>query len=220
MNSDSLNPPDAILFDLDGTLVDSEPLHWQSVITVLEQHGVGAAAHQLEPPVGWSDGPFWAEMRRRFDLPSTVAELCEARTHAFICGMEAEGITPTPGVALCLEHLCDRGVTVALVSASPMKQVMVMLKALGLDGHFACIVSGHDDTPRNKPHPEPYLNCAERLALPISACWAVEDSPTGVRSAYAAGARVFALAGHDLDPDVTPLIFAHLGSVGELVKWV
>ncbi|MFE7458091.1 MULTISPECIES: HAD family hydrolase [unclassified Streptomyces] len=193
--------PAAVLFDMDGTLVDTEVLWWETAREVAAGLGhrltdadapevVGravadTAAHLIEVTGGDSSAlPGTAADDRAAALARTAAEL----TDSFFRKVDA-GAPLRPGAAALLASLEGAGVPFALVSASPRSVVDAVVAGSLAGVDFAFTLSA-DDTVRTKPHPDPYRAAAERFAAEPSACVAVEDSPDGTASADAAGCAV------------------------------
>ncbi|MYW33001.1 HAD family phosphatase, partial [Streptomyces sp. SID2119] len=114
----------------------------------------------------------------------------------FLTAVE-KGVRLRPGARDLLDRLADGNIPAALVSASPRRVVDAVLKTLGAEVFRTTVADGETD--RSKPHPDPYLEAAARLDLPPGACLVVEDSPTGIAAAEAAGCRVVAV------PSATPV---------------
>ncbi|MCX5015642.1 HAD family phosphatase [Streptomyces sp. NBC_00555] len=177
----------AVLFDMDGTLVDTEVLWWRTTEEVAD--GLGHRLTDADAPevVGRAVEDTAAHLVRAVgggDPAAIAAEL----TERFFRRVEA-GAPMRPGAQRLLTALEAEGVPFALVSASP--RVVVDSVVGGSLAHvpFAFTVSA-DDTERTKPHPDPYRAAAGRLGLETGACVAVEDSPDGAASAEAAGCGV------------------------------
>jgi HAD superfamily hydrolase (TIGR01509 family) len=111
----------------------------------------------------------------------------------------AEGVTPLPGAIRLLDDLRAADMPVALVSASPRQIVDTVLRTIGAE-RFALVVAA-EDTVRAKPLPDPYLKAAANLGVAPAECVAVEDSPTGLAAAHAAGCRAVAVSGGMTVPD-------------------
>ncbi|WP_254812621.1 HAD family hydrolase [Streptomyces cavourensis] len=192
--------PAAVLFDMDGTLVDTEVLWWETAREVAAGLGhrltdadapevVGravadTAAHLIEVTGVGSPVPSHAAEARSAALERTAAEL----TDSFFRKVDA-GAPLRPGAAALLASLEAAGVPFALVSASPRSVVDAVVAGALAGVDFAFTLSA-DDTVRTKPHPDPYRAAAERFAADPAACVAVEDSPDGTASADAAGCAV------------------------------
>ncbi|OKI49248.1 HAD family hydrolase [Streptomyces sp. MJM1172] len=177
----------AVLFDMDGTLVDTEVLWWRTTEEVAD--GLGHALTDADAPevVGRAVEDTAAHLVRAAgagDAATVAAEL----TENFFRKVEA-GAPMRPGAMGLLTELAAQGVPFALVSASPRVVVDSVVGGSLTRVPFAFTLSA-DDTPRTKPHPDPYRAAAERLGLAPRECVAVEDSPDGAASAEAAGCGV------------------------------
>jgi HAD superfamily hydrolase (TIGR01509 family) len=190
------HPLKAVLFDMDGTLVDTEELWWQAVEHVAATLGYELTDADLPDVLGRSVGHAAALVRRATGTDASLAALA-ADLHVQFASRVESRIVVRPGAVELLDHLPSHGITVGLVSASPRSVVDTVLRTLGAD-RFAVTVTA-DDTEHTKPAPDPYLMAAHMLGVPTTACVAIEDSPAGVRSAETAGCRVLAV------PSLTPI---------------
>ncbi|RDV52627.1 HAD family phosphatase [Streptomyces sp. IB2014 011-12] len=174
---------------MDGTLVDTEVLWWETAREVAA--GLGHRLSDADAPevVGRAVADTAAHLigvtgADPAELPATAAEL----TDSFFRKVDA-GAPLRPGAAALLASLEAAGVPFALVSASPRSVVDAVVAGSLAGVDFAFTLSA-DDTVRTKPHPDPYRAAAERFAADPAACVAVEDSPDGTASADAAGCAV------------------------------
>lgn len=178
----------AVLFDLDGTLHDSDPAWQAALLALAERHELIAAAGAFEGLTGLSTPEAVALVHGRLgivggDVPGDVRWLEER-----VARVLAERAAWHPGALDLVREVRRRGFPTALVTSSCRQVVDSLLTALP-DEPFDVVVTG-DDVERTKPDPEPYLLAAARLATDPAECVAVEDSPTGVASAAAAGCGV------------------------------
>ncbi|MFJ3583136.1 HAD-IA family hydrolase [Streptomyces sp. NPDC090127] len=182
--------PQAVLLDMDGTLVDTEALWWRTAREVAEGIGHRLTDADTSEVVGRCVADtavhLWRVSGTERPLDALVAEL-DAR---FLAAVEEE-TTVLPGAGELLGTLRDLGIPTALVTASPRPVVESVLKLLGAESFQVTVTA--DDTDRTKPHPEPYLAAARALGVDPAGCLAVEDSPAGIAAAEAAGCRVAAV---------------------------
>ena len=196
---------EAVLFDMDGTLIDSEPMWWAAMERVAEQLGGTLTRELLESTTGLS-------------IPSSVAMLLEhigsdhdpTAAEALLLTMTgelfAEEVRWQPGADELIDGIRQAGLKVALVTNSPRSVVDLALGLLG-DHRFDVTVAG-DEVANGKPDPEPYLLAVDSLGLTPGVCLAVEDSLSGTESAIAAGVAVLVVPSGVEVPDGPGRIFA------------
>lgn len=184
----------AVLWDMDGTLVDSEP-YWLAAEKALVETAGAVWNPAILPHMIGSALLRSAELLREwFALDLAPQVIVDTLIDDVLDRMERDGVPWRPGARELLLALADAGVPCALVTMSWKRMVDVVLDQLP-DGAFAAVVTG-DAVTRGKPHPEPYLTAARALGVDVARCVAIEDSTPGVASAEAAGARVLAVEAH------------------------
>ncbi|WP_245984604.1 HAD family hydrolase [Streptomyces tateyamensis] len=186
--------PSAVLFDMDGTLVDTEHLWWDATEEVAARIGYRLGPVDLPEVLGHAVEHTAAHLDRAAPDSPGAAELAARLNSSFTARVAAQ-VVPRPGALALLASLRDAAVPTALVSASPRQVVDLVLTHLGRD--WFTITLAAEDTERTKPDPAPYLAAAARLGLDPARCVAVEDTPTGVASAAAAGCAVLAVPSSD-----------------------
>ncbi|MGW1074117.1 HAD family hydrolase [Streptomyces sp. NPDC002537] len=186
----------AVLLDMDGTLVDTEGFWWEVEVAVFAELGHRLLEEYRAVVVG---GPMTRSAS--FLIQATGAKIALAELTALLNSrfseMIGQGVPLMPGARRLLAELAAHSVPTALVSASHREIIDRVLHTLGAE-NFTLTVAG-DEMERTKPHPDPYLLAAARLGVDPARCAVVEDTMTGVTAAEAAGCRVVAV------PSVAPI---------------
>lgn len=182
--------PTAVLFDMDGTLIDSEPVWFETEVGLLAELGYELGPEHWPYVLGQPNEVACKYLLNVSGLPLTWQEL-SARIEAAMVPILSQGVELLPGVKDLLVELAAAGVPTALVSASPRSIVDACLGGIGAD-FFRHTVAG-DDVALAKPDPEPYLLAARLLGVPPEECVVIEDSPIGTASGAAAGCRVLSV---------------------------
>ncbi|WP_433066800.1 HAD family hydrolase [Dactylosporangium sp. CS-033363] len=197
----------AVLFDMDGTLVDSEKIWEVGLNELAAHHGRPLSAQARRDMVGTNMAESMRILHEDLGLPltkeatdSSVVWL-EERVKELLHG----GVPWQPGARELLGALKAAGVPLALVTATHRHLVDVALLTIGAE-HFDAVVAG-DEVDQTKPHPMPYLTAAAMVGAEARNCVAVEDSPNGIKSARAAGCAVLAVPCEvELDPEGVTLV--------------
>ncbi|MGH7144212.1 MAG: HAD family hydrolase [Planctomycetota bacterium] len=175
----------AVCFDMDGTLVDSEPTHAVVNRTMLERLGVAGRKLQRDY-TGFPDEWVYRDMIEILGVNRTPAELKQMKLdlmHELV-----EHVTPMPGADRLVRDLCAQKVRLALVSASPPELINLYLRHFGWKHVLPVVASGSEPAVKhNKPSPDVYCLAARRLSLPPQRCVAVEDTWSGLRAARTSG---------------------------------
>lgn len=177
--------PRAVLWDMDGTLVDTEP-YWMAVETKLvEKHG-GVWTHEEALQLVGNGLHDSARILQQAGVEMEADAIVDHLTDSVRELLATEGVPFRPGARELLRDLRDAGIPTVLVTMSLRRMAQSVVDLIDFDA-FDGIIAG-DDVTHPKPHPEPYLRGAELLGVDIADVVAIEDSPTGVRSGVAAGA--------------------------------
>jgi HAD superfamily hydrolase (TIGR01509 family) len=177
--------PTAIIFDMDGVLTDSEPLHVHATRMLLATYGVGYVQPADENFFGLTDREVFRILKRRYSLEAAEDELAVAWCD-LVARLLPERLVPMPGVPHVLRALRRARFRLALASGSAPEIIAGTLTALGVEACFEQVVSG-TDVGRGKPAPDVFLETARRLEVPSAECLVVEDSRNGMLAATSAG---------------------------------
>jgi beta-phosphoglucomutase len=180
--------PRGILWDLDGTLVDSGDLHWVAWRDAMAAEGVTITQAMFEATFGWKNDP----ILRRW-LGDDVSEerkrrIAEGKEEAYRTALRAQGLSPLPGAREWVERLHADGWKQAICSSAPRANIEAVLDVTGLGHDFEVIVAAEDVT-LGKPDPQVFLLGAARLGVPVTRAIVVEDAEAGVEAARRAGMK-------------------------------
>jgi len=200
--SDQSSPDFAVIFDVDGVLVDSEKLMGEVVSDLLARRGVDF--NKLIDPsgqnhVGGSADQMIRLIKNQFGVVIDKQEFTKER--AVEVRKVLSDKPPESNLIRLLEDLKERGVKMAVATSGEALTTATKLDLLGVEQFFEAIITSQDVT-NHKPHPDPYLAAAEKLGVPNIDCVAIEDSVLGTRAGRAAGMKVIAFLKHSqLSPD-------------------
>ncbi|HSG66439.1 MAG TPA: HAD family phosphatase, partial [Gammaproteobacteria bacterium] len=184
--------PAAVLWDMDGTIVDTEPYWMSAEIDLVTSHGgVWTEADGMQL-VG-SGLVQSARILQQAGVALPVESIIDALTDRVMAQIE-QAVPWRPGARELIADLRDAGIPIALVTMSIRRMALQVAAAIG-DGVFDAVVAG-DDVANPKPHPEPYLRAAELLGVDIADCVALEDSQFGLVSAVSSGAATIGVPLH------------------------
>jgi HAD superfamily hydrolase (TIGR01509 family) len=183
----------AVLFDMDGTLVDSEGAHWQAWVRVLRRWG--AELDETTYRVHHAGMPTLdnaIDVQRRYGLSASVDELVQAKIDESRAHLAREGYPLQPATRATLDWCHARGLRCAVVTGATQEALRAALGPHGLLDRFDTLI-GMDDVPRNKPYPDCYQLALSRFGLQPGEAVAFEDSQHGLAAAVAAGVPAIAI---------------------------
>jgi HAD superfamily hydrolase (TIGR01509 family) len=177
-----------VAFDLDGVIVDTEPVFERSVCDLLEYRGLTLTPELAHRMLGTTTIQAFELLRAHFGLSETVEALANESIERLFALLDAEPAPLLPGIVELLGRLQRRGVPVAIATSSHREHVDKVLVPHGLLRRFSFVMTC-EDVVRGKPDPEIYRKTAERFGHAASEMVVLEDSPNGLRAAKGAGAR-------------------------------
>ena len=181
-----MSAPRAVLWDMDGTLIDSQRFHWISWRDTMANEGIAITRGQFFSSFGQRDDSIIPAWLGPAAPPERVERIANAKEELYRQLIRKNGISPLPGVARWLRRLQGEGWLQAIASAAPRANIDAVLEALSATHIFQGIVSA-EDVHRGKPDPEVYLAAAVRIEVSPDRCVVVEDAAAGVEGAHRAG---------------------------------
>ncbi len=186
----------AVLFDFDGVVVQSEPLHKKTFMEILSPYGVSVSDERWYSEfAGTGSRHIFEVLLKEYGIREDVSAMVERRKGIYESRVRGGELKEMPGVREFLRALRALGIRTAIVSGSHRSNVNAALETLGLGGYFDLIVSG-DDIKLRKPDPGPFLLAARMLGLAPAECIGIEDSRSGIIAVKAAGMTLVCIQSH------------------------
>jgi len=202
----------AVLWDMDGTLIDSEEFHWVSWRNTLANEGIAITREQFLSSFGQRNDSIIPRWLGTTATPERIERIANSKEELYRQLVRRDGISPLPGVANWVRRLHREGWLQAIASAAPRANIEAVLEALSATHIFQGIVSA-EDVHRGKPDPEVYLTAAARVGVSPDRCIVVEDAAAGVEGARRARMRSIGVShnGAHLPADVVVQSLEFLG---------
>lgn len=176
----------AVIFDMDGTMVDNTGFHKKAWIEFCKRHGIELAEEDYHMRISGKRNDAIFEILFGKKIEDAEYTKLDEEKEAIYRELYLPNLKQVPGLKKLLNNLKKAGIKTGIATTSPYKNRLMVLEALELNEFFAVIVGG-EDTKHGKPHPEIYLKVAEKLGVDPVECLAFEDTPSGVKSAKSAG---------------------------------
>ena len=175
-----------VIFDMDGVIIDSEPIHIKLEKELLIESGGDYSKVKHEDFMGTTDAHMWGTFKEQFNIELSVEELINIKRQRFIDSIDQ--IPLVDNVLDFMESLRNSGFKLGLASSNNQKAVEAVKNKFGLDKYIEVFMNGEAVT-NGKPHPEIFLTTAEKLGVNPEDCVVIEDSRNGVLAAKAAGMK-------------------------------
>ncbi|MGV3696213.1 HAD family hydrolase [Flavobacterium sp.] len=177
----------AVIFDMDGVIVDTEPVHHYAYNEHFRQLNIDVSPEMYASFTGNSTKNIFERLKEQFSLPDDVQHLVETKRNLFNDAFDNKhDLYLLDGVEDLIKDLHSNGMQLILASSSATVTINRIFNRFGLHQYFTHIVSG-EDFPKSKPHPAIFLKAAELANTPVENCIVIEDSTNGIKAAKAAG---------------------------------
>jgi beta-phosphoglucomutase family hydrolase len=181
----------ALIFDMDGVLVDSEPLHLRSYQTVLSDYGIKYTEADNQEFLGRKDYDCAAALIARFQLPVSAAQIL-SRKEEVLAELFQQTTEARPGVKRILAIASQLGLRLAVASMATSRAINIVVENLGIKQYFQTLTSG-EEVQNGKPAPDIFQLAAKRLGISANNCLVIEDTINGIRAAKSAGMQCVAI---------------------------
>jgi HAD superfamily hydrolase (TIGR01509 family) len=183
----------AVIFDVDGVIIDSEPFHWEVNKKIFKILGIRVSKKDYKKYIGTSNTNMWTDLKTRYNLPQSLQKLVEMQGSGNVDFLRENQFGPTEGITELLAELEKNSVNIALASSSPIVAIAIVLKKFHFEKTFSVVVSG-EAFKKSKPAPDIFLKTAELLRVSPVQCAVIEDSTHGIAAARAAGMKAIGFA--------------------------
>lgn len=193
MNSSTVKIIQAIIFDMDGLMIETEHLQSQAYEQVLRSYGVNPEFNNegVVHRVGISGVDNFIFLKQKYNIDESIEVLLDKKQTIYRAIL-SNNIVPKPGLLALIETMKNAGLKLAVASSSSLEDIMFVLKHIGITDAFEVVVSGENVT-RHKPAPDIFIEAARRLNINPENCVVLEDSQSGVEAANAAHMKVIAV---------------------------
>lgn len=178
----------AVIFDMDGVIVDSEPSHKKVFEKILKNLNLEISEEEYLSFIGTSNTHMWTILKKNYDLKETIEELVSNQIKENIEDFRRSNEKPIPGIVDLLKKLKNNDISTAVASSSPTEGIKLVLEKFRIEDYFDNILSG-ENLKRGKPAPDIFLMTANKLNVEPKHCVVIEDSENGVKAARSAGMR-------------------------------
>lgn len=187
-NSAVINENFAVIFDMDGVIVDSNPFHRKALLQFCQKYGFNLTDTEIKTNIFGRTNKEW--LSRLFgNISWEKLKNLEEEKEALFREMYLPYIKPVTGLIEFLEMLKKNRITMAIATSAPQSNVEFTLEQTGISEYFRAIITGNSVT-RSKPHPEIYLMAAQEIGYLTKDCIVIEDSLSGIEAAKRAGCKV------------------------------
>jgi len=182
---------EAVIFDLDGVIIDSEPIYLEINYRIFDELGIVIPENEYRGFVGVTDLDMWSTLKYKYKLPQNVEDLIALQSKYVWDYITPMSIEPISGIPRFLQYLQQKGTKCAIASSSSVRWITVILEKCTIAGFFNSIASA-EMVSKGKPEPDVFVLAATMLNVLPKRCIVIEDSEKGIMAAKAAGMRCIA----------------------------
>ena len=175
----------AVIFDLDGVIIDSEPIHHKVLNEILKDYSVVIEDEEYNTFIGTSNASLWKKIIDKYNLKLEVEDMCLLTLKNNFEYLKNNDVQPINGVINLLAQLKNNNILIGLASSSPLDSIELILSIFNIRTYFEVVVSG-ESVAKSKPSPEIFLKTAKLLGVKPKNCVVIEDSKNGVTAAKSA----------------------------------
>lgn len=179
---------EAVIFDMDGVLIDSEPLHFEVDEMVLKHLQIDKGKHYLERFVGYTNPAMWKIIKEEYKLEQSIEGLIELQMRIKLDYLEKSNYVAIDGVLELLNKIQAKKIPLAIASSSPRIFIEAVIDKIQIARYFTTWISG-EEVPESKPAPDVFLGAAAMLNVQPENCIVIEDSKSGTIAAKSAGMK-------------------------------
>lgn len=178
----------AVIFDMDGVIIDSEPIHFEVDKQTFKDLGYNVSVEELGKYVGTTNEYMLTEIKKKYNINKSIEEIISYKVEMTKRKVMESNLEPIEGIKELLSELKNKDIPTAIASSSPRDFIDVVVSKFKLKNYFKFIVSG-EEVKRGKPAPDIYFETAKKLGINPRDCIVIEDSENGVLAAKTAGMK-------------------------------
>ena len=190
-------PDKAVIFDMDGVLIDSEPAYLEMNKKLFADFGIKMDGEDYKALVGLPSIPMWTMLKKKYDLKNEVSDFLMIERKRMHEILDSDIISkPIEGVTELLGSLKERNLKLSIASSSAKENVNFIISKLNLTGYFDFIISG-EEVKNGKPSPDIFLAVSGKFRISPDKCYVIEDSANGIIAARSAGMKCIGFTNND-----------------------
>lgn len=178
----------AVIFDMDGVIIDSEPIHFETDIQTMRHFGCNISEKELEKYVGTTNEYMYTDIKKNYKLNQSLEEIISFRSKLVKNKIINSNLEPIQGIKELLIDLKCKNIDIAIASSSPKDFIDTIVNKFKFMDYFKYIISG-EEVSEGKPEPDIYIETSRKLGISPDECIVIEDSKNGVLAAKRAGMK-------------------------------